>query len=150
MIWLEKHIIGFFRFTGIFLILVTIFYTWGIIFLGGIPHGLPSVWTPYQWDMLKFLWIPTLWYLIIYLLLAALCFMKKYFAFPVSIVAMWYGFGGMSTPMLNLVLIVRDGFIYPVANLLGIIALITFVLSLIGTLLWINRLKNNYIARFLR
>jgi len=137
MNWLEKHVKGFFLINGILLIVSLILGVWATLQFG-MPNSNPIRWTSSQWNMIDFLWGPILADIIISLLLAAFCFLKKYIIFPVIFI---YSVYGLKIGIINMNEIIRYGFIYPIDNLSGIIIIIEFILALLGTILWIRKLK---------
>ncbi len=140
MKWIEKHINGFFLLNGIVLLLIVVFGIWAVLLLSGVPHNSPTSWTPYQWKMIDFLWKPTLVYSVIYLLFAILCFMKKYFAFPVIALFLCFSIKGTIE---NVAEIFKYGLIYPVNNLLGVFGVLALVLSIIGIVIWVRKLRRH-------
>lgn len=136
MTWLEKHINAFFRVNGVLLFAGIVMGIWATLQLG-VPHNSPSTWTPYQWNMIDFLWKPVIFDLILSLSLAALCFMKKYFVFPIILICSIYTLKG---GVMTIDEIIRYGFIYPVAFLSCLIGVAEFILGILGTMLWIRKI----------
>jgi len=138
MIWLEKHINLFLKINGILMLLILAFGILAVLCMFGIPHNSISTWTASQWDMANFLWTPTIIYSAIYLLLAVLCFIRIYFVFPLIVLFL---IPALHDITINITEIITYGFIYPLPNILGIFRLLTLILSIIGTILWIRKRK---------
>jgi len=138
MTWLEKHINLFFKINGILMLFIAVFAIWVILWTFGIPNNGPSTWTPYQWNMIDFLWKPTVIYSVIYFLLAILCFMRKYFVFPAIVLVLG---SCLNTSIGNISQIFQYGFVYPVYNIMGIFEILHFTLAIIGTILWIRKIR---------
>ena len=111
---------------------------WGVLLLGGIPDHGPMNWTNYQWSMIRFLWGPTVIQIILSLLLIILCIVKKYFVFPIIFAMSFYT---LNIGLTNIGEVFKYGLIYPVYNISGLIYFIQFILALLGTILWIRKLK---------
>ena len=138
MIWLEKHINLFFKINGIFMLLIVVFGIWTILLLGGIPHNSPFTWTSYQWNMINFLWTPTVIYSAIYILFSILCFMRKYFIFPIILLFL---ITSPNSAIENLSQIMTYGFLSPARNISGIVGALEFIFAIFGTILWIRKIR---------
>lgn len=143
MRWLEKHINIFFKLNGILWLIYITVSIWALYSIMGWPNNSIDTWKPHQWVMVKAYWIPKLAYCVIFLLFSALCFMKKYFTFPVMTV-----FIGSSLDIIlfNINQVLEKGLAYPGPNIAGIFGIILFILSLIGTILWIRKLFNRFLS----
>ncbi len=139
MKWLEKHINGFFYLNGILVIASQVFGIWAILQLG-IPHNSPTTWTPYQWHMVNFLWKPAIIDTIFCLILAILCFMKKYFVFPIILL---FSILTIKGGVVTIEEIIQYGFVYPVANISCLIGIAELITGALGTILWIRRLMRH-------
>lgn len=138
MNWLEKHIDVFFRFNGFLLIIDIVIGIWATLQLG-FPSNDPWSWTAYQWNMIGFLWKPALIDLMLSLILSMLCFMKKYFVFPIILICSIYTLKG---GMITINEIMKYGFVYPIANLSCLIGIMEFISATFGTIIWVRKIMN--------
>ncbi len=139
MKWIEKHINGFFYLNGVLLILEVICGIWAMYLMVGIPHNRPSTWTTAQWDLINFLWPGLLIYSTIDILFAALCFMKKYFIFP--IILFYMVFLEPNSAIMNLDQIIKFGMLLPASNIGYLIDIVVFIFAIFSTILWVAKLR---------
>ncbi len=135
MHWLKQVSHSFFKLNS-FLYLIFIGVTiWTGYSTIGWPNNSIATRRPDQWAAVKTFWIPTIIFCFIYLLLSILCFIKKYPAFPLMLLLLTPSLHGA---LFNLDQVLKQGFIFPGPNIGGILSIVLFILSLIGTVLWIR------------
>lgn len=130
MQWIYKHSTLFFYTNALVLLLIILFLIIGTNQLGNFNL--------HNWDMLKFLWLPTLIYCVIDLVFMSLCLMKRYFVFPLILL---HALTDLNHAIANLLQVLKQGFIYPIDNIWGIIAIIGFILAATGTLMWFKNIR---------
>ena len=136
MVFLKKNMAAIFYIFSVLLIIGCVLQLYqGIII--GIPRAPISSWTAYQWQMFHFYWDSALIGTLITLVIIVLSLKKRYVVFPLSLVFLLHP---LKMALFNATQVLTLGFVYPIANIIGILVLLEFLYSIFGTVLWLRNI----------
>ena len=106
-----------------------------------IPPLKLANWTEYDWNMVKFFWIPTLRNSCILVIFSIFLYRKKDFIFPILFLY-WLSNFSITVFIVTLEQIFTRLIVYPLGNTRGIIIVLELILSILGTIIWIQKISN--------
>jgi len=142
MIWLNNHREQFFKLSGILLCCIVFFGIWIILHLFGFSGDIFLNWSKYQHKAFVFLWEPVIITNVVFLVLAFLSFKEKFFIFPIISIFLIFKLP-IAISSISQISYGDFSLFYIRAELWGIFVVLEFVISILGTILWIRRIRNN-------